>query len=78
MRESYERDPLALVVSLNVKRRNLNAGQRAIAAAEAWDLTPKNLGGGKGTAAARLADAESEWAAALAHADALLHERPEP
>jgi ParB-like chromosome segregation protein Spo0J len=29
-------DLLALVVSLNVKRRNLTAGQRAIAAAEAW------------------------------------------
>jgi hypothetical protein len=34
-----------------VKRRNLTAGQRAIAAAEAWDRAPKNLGGGKGTAA---------------------------
>jgi hypothetical protein len=31
-------DPVALVVSLNVKRRNLTAGQRAIAAAEAWEL----------------------------------------
>lgn len=31
-------DPLALVVSLNVKRRNLTSGQRAIAAAEAWGL----------------------------------------
>lgn len=30
-------DALALVVSLNVKRRNLTAAQRAIAAAEAWD-----------------------------------------
>lgn len=28
-------DPLALVVSLNVKRRNLTASQRAVAAAEA-------------------------------------------
>lgn len=31
-------DPLTLVVSLNVNRRHLTAGQRAIAAAEAWDL----------------------------------------
>jgi ParB-like chromosome segregation protein Spo0J len=31
-------DPVAIVVSLNVKRRNLTAGQRAIAAAEAWDM----------------------------------------
>lgn len=31
-------DPLAVVVSLNIKRRNLTAGQKAIAAAEAWDL----------------------------------------
>ena len=29
-------DIVALVVSLNVKRRNLDAGQKAIAAAEAW------------------------------------------
>ncbi len=29
-------DPLSVVVSLNVKRRNLNAGQKAIAAADAW------------------------------------------
>jgi len=29
-------DLLALVVSLNVKRRNLTPGQRALAAAEAW------------------------------------------
>jgi hypothetical protein len=34
-------DPLALVVSLNVKRRNLTAGQRAIAAAKAWDMVGK-------------------------------------
>jgi len=31
-------DPVSLVVSLNVKRRNLTAGQRAISAAEAWGL----------------------------------------
>jgi hypothetical protein len=31
-------DPLALVVSLNVKRRNVSAGHKAIAAAEAWEL----------------------------------------
>lgn len=30
-------DPIALVVSLNVKRRNLSKSQTAIAAAEAWD-----------------------------------------
>jgi hypothetical protein len=29
-------DPLSVVVSLNVKRRNLNAAQRAMAAADAW------------------------------------------
>jgi ParB-like chromosome segregation protein Spo0J len=34
-------DPVALVVSLNVKRRNMTAGQRAVSAAEAWDLVPK-------------------------------------
>ena len=28
---------MAFVVSLNVRRRNLTASQRAIAAAEAWD-----------------------------------------
>jgi ParB-like chromosome segregation protein Spo0J len=39
-------DVLAFVVSLNVKRRNLSAGAKAIAAAEAWDRAtfPKNLG----------------------------------
>jgi len=31
-------DPLAAVVSLNVKRRNLSKQQRAVIAAEAWDL----------------------------------------
>jgi hypothetical protein len=31
-------DPLALVVSLNVKRRNLSKGQLAVAAAEAWGM----------------------------------------
>jgi hypothetical protein len=31
-------DPLALVVSLNVRRRDLTAAQRAIAAAEAWGM----------------------------------------
>jgi hypothetical protein len=31
-------DPLAYVVSLNVKRRSLTVGQRAIAAAEAWEM----------------------------------------
>lgn len=35
-------DPIGLAVSLNVKRRNLTKGQRAIAAAEAWDLMGKN------------------------------------
>jgi hypothetical protein len=33
-------DPLAVVVSLNVRRRNLTGGQKAIAAAEAWELFP--------------------------------------
>jgi ParB-like chromosome segregation protein Spo0J len=31
-------DPVAYVVSLNVKRRNLTVGQRAIAAAESWPM----------------------------------------
>jgi hypothetical protein len=34
-------DPYAYVVSLNVKRRNLTAGQKAIAAAEAWIAAEK-------------------------------------
>lgn len=36
-------DPVAFVVSLNVKRRNLTASQRAIAAAEAGSLTVSKL-----------------------------------
>ena len=36
--ESDGADPLALVVSLNVKRRHMTASQRAISAAEAWAL----------------------------------------
>jgi ParB-like chromosome segregation protein Spo0J len=36
--ETAEGDPLALVISLNVNRRHLTTGQRAIAAAEAWEL----------------------------------------
>jgi len=35
-RAAKDADPLALIISLNVKRRNLSAGQRAIAAADAW------------------------------------------
>jgi ParB-like chromosome segregation protein Spo0J len=31
-------DPVALVVSLNVKRRNMTSGQKAVSAAEAWDM----------------------------------------
>lgn len=34
-------DPIALVVSLNVRRRNLTTGQKAVAAAEAWDQVEK-------------------------------------
>jgi ParB-like chromosome segregation protein Spo0J len=34
-------DPLTLIVSLNIKRRNLTAGQRAIAAAQAWVYAEK-------------------------------------
>lgn len=39
-----DEDPLALVISLNVKRRSLRAGQKAIAAAEAWDHVVPNVG----------------------------------
>ncbi len=42
---------LSFVVSLNVKRRNLRASQRAMAAAEAWNIAEKNgqvREGGKG------------------------------
>jgi hypothetical protein len=35
-------DPVALVVSLNVKRRSMTAGQRAVSAAEAWPLIGNN------------------------------------
>lgn len=38
-------DPLAFVVSLNVKRRNLRPSQRALAAAEAWPLYEIGRGG---------------------------------
>lgn len=39
-------DPLDTSISMNVKRRNLTAGQRAIAAAESYDVAvfPKSLG----------------------------------
>lgn len=37
-------DPVALVVSLNVKRRNLTKAQTAIAAAEAWDMVADQPG----------------------------------
>ena len=41
---------LSFVVSLNVKRRNLRASQRAMAAAEAWNIAEKNgqVAGGSG------------------------------
>lgn len=45
-------DPVALLVSLNVKRRNLSASQRAIAAAEAWELVSPKNGGKQGRAGA--------------------------
>lgn len=48
-------DPVAYVVSMNVKRRNLTAGQRAIAAAHAWELLRTSPVRGKGRTAARLA-----------------------
>jgi hypothetical protein len=34
-------DHLAYVVSVNVKRRHLTATQRAMAAAEAWEIAEK-------------------------------------
>jgi ParB-like chromosome segregation protein Spo0J len=50
-REVNGDDPLALVVSMNILRRNLTAGQKAIAAAEAWDLL-NPIAGRPGKAAA--------------------------
>lgn len=40
-------DPVALVVSLNVKRRNMAKGQTAIAAADAWGMPSIKVGSGK-------------------------------
>ena len=45
-------DPVAYVVSLNVKRRNLRAGAVAIAAARAWDQVSPDSGGKQGRAGA--------------------------
>lgn len=69
-------DPLALVVSLNVKRRNLNAGQRAVAAAEAWDLASQELGRGKGRAQT-LGELFDVSHAYVTQARALLRDAPE-
>jgi hypothetical protein len=37
-------DPVALVASLNLRRRGSSSGQRAIAAAEAWDMVEVETG----------------------------------
>jgi hypothetical protein len=41
-------DPVSFVASLNAKRRNLSPGQKAMAAALAWDLEPDRRKGPKG------------------------------
>jgi hypothetical protein len=66
-------DPLALVVSLNVKRRNLTAGQKAVAAAEAWDMGSLKVGKGRAAALAELFGASKAY---VEQARALLERDP--
>ncbi len=44
---TYDGDPVAYVVSANLRRRNMTKSQLAIAAAEAWDLLPSGHGGAR-------------------------------